>query len=65
MLIHILSNLHVKMVYLSSVVLSKVKLRKLIPHTEREGFSTDEITHGLFWQLSLQFCELLLSFELE
>lgn len=55
MLIHILSNLHVKMVYLSSVVLSKVKLRKLIPYTEREGFSTDEITHWLFWQLSLQF----------
>ena len=28
---------------ISSVVLSKAKLRNLIPHTEGEGFSIDEI----------------------
>lgn len=37
------------MVFIFSVVLSKVKQRKLILHTEKEQFSIDEITNWLFF----------------
>lgn len=53
LLIHCLSTLLVKMVFIFSVVLSKVKQRKLILHTEKEQFSIDEITNWLFLTVML------------
>lgn len=52
-------------IYTSSVVLSENKLRKLITHTARGFPLMKQETAFFFWQLCLQFREVLLSFHSE